>query len=128
MKGILKSFESIVAILMVLTVFLVLFAGERIPDVEAVTWRLRGFEALKALDKSNRLATPALADNTSSIETELASILPIGVNYDVVVCTQTCPTFSTSSEKITSVSYFIAGNAINVEPREVVLYLWRETP
>ena len=128
MKGILKSFESVVAVLMVATAFLLLFgSGEKVPDVETVTWRIRGFEALKALDNVNKLATSALANDTSTIETELASRLPIGINYDVVVCAQTCPAFSASSEKITSIRYFVAGNTTDVDPREIILYLWRET-
>jgi len=128
MKGILKTFESVVAILMVITVFLIFFgSGEKIPDVETVTWKAKGFDALKTLDDWNKLASWALSNDTSSIETGLASLLPLGIDYDVVICTQTCPTVSISSDKIASVNYFVAGNETNIDPREVVLYLWRGT-
>jgi len=128
MKGILKTFESVVAILTVITAFLILFgAGEKIPDVETVTWKSRGFDALKSLDDESELASWTLANDTSSMKTELASLLPLGINYDVVVCTQTCPSFSISSEKIATVNYFVAGNVTDINPREVVLYLWRGT-
>lgn len=125
MKGISKNFESVIAILMMATAFLILWGGgEKIPDLEIVVWRSKGFDALKALDENNKLATWALANDTSSIETELISLLPLSINYDVVVCTQTCPSVNISSEKISSVNYFVAGNATNIEPREVVLYMW----
>ncbi|MEM5773137.1 MAG: hypothetical protein QXL86_02830 [Candidatus Aenigmatarchaeota archaeon] len=126
MKGILKSFEALIAILLVLGVYLALFgAGEKIPELEIVLWKIRGFEALKALDEQNKLASFALANNEEAIESELASLLPIGLDYKVLICEEDCPSFSINSEKVASVSYFIAGNLTNVEPREVLLYIWR---
>jgi hypothetical protein len=128
MKGLLKSFESIIAVLMIVTVFLILFrSGEINPDIEVVTWKYKGFDALKSLDDNNKLATWTLSNDTSSIETALLSLLPLGLNYDVVVCTQTCPSVSISSEKIVSVNYFVTGNTTDIDPREVILYLWRGT-
>jgi len=128
MKGVLKSFEAVIAILAVITVYLVLFgSGEKIPDIEVVTWRTRGFEALKAIDEKNKLATLALANDTSSIESELASLLPLGLDYDVVVCSQSCPSVGISSEKISSANYFVVGNTTNIDPKEVVVYIWRGT-
>lgn len=127
MKGVLKSLEAVLAILMIIAAYLIIWGkGENIPDVDIVAWRVKGFDALKALDEDNKLATWSLANDTSSIKSELADLLQLGVNYDVVVCTQTCPSVSISSQKTSSVSYFVAGNATNIEPREVVLYLWSE--
>lgn len=128
MKGILKSFEAVVAILMIITAYLVLYgSGENISDTETVVWRTRGFEALKALDEKNKLATLAMANDTLSIKSELESVLPLGLDYEVVVCNQTCPSITLSSEKISSINYFIAGNTTDIEPKEVVLYIWRGT-
>jgi hypothetical protein len=127
MRGMLKSFEALIAILFVLTAYFALFTGEKVPDLEIATWKIRGFEALRALDDLNKLASYALANETEKIEDELAENLAIGLNYKVLVCNQTCPSLGISSEKIVSVSYFIAGNATHVEPREVLLYIWRGT-
>ncbi|MEM5829790.1 MAG: hypothetical protein QW040_01400 [Candidatus Aenigmatarchaeota archaeon] len=125
MKGILKSFEALVAILLVLTAYFALFTEEKVPDVETVIWRLKGIEALKALDDSNELVNYVLANESEKIESKLGRILPIGLDYKVVVCDQTCIEPNISSEKIVSVGYFIGGNATHVEPREIWLYLWR---
>jgi len=127
MKGILKSFEALIAILFILTAYFTLFTGEKVPDLETVIWKIRGFEALRALDDLNKLANYALANETEKIEGELVENLLLGLNYKVLVCNQTCPSLGISSEKIASVSYFIAGNATHVEPREVLLYIWRGT-
>jgi hypothetical protein len=127
MKGILKSFEVLITILFVLTAYFILFKGEKVPDLETATWKVRGFESLRVLDDSNKLASYALANETEKIEDELAENLGIGLDYKVLICNQTCPSLEIKSEKVTSVSYFIAGNASNVEPREVLLYMWRGT-
>jgi hypothetical protein len=124
MKGVLKSFEALVATLLVLTVYFLLFTREKIPDLELVLWKNRGFEALKALDDSNKLSSYVLSNNTEKIQDELSGLLPIGVNYKVLICDQSCPSLKVSSEKVASVSYFVAGNATHVEPREVLLYMW----
>jgi|YelNatPaOPRAMG01_1025707.scaffolds.fasta_scaffold14450_6 hypothetical protein len=126
MKGISKILEVLIAILFIASVYLYLFGpGEKVPDLEITTWKIRGFEALRVLDESNKLATNALANETGKIEADLEKILPIGINYKVLICTQECPGVNISSEKITSVSYFIAGNATNLEPKEILLYMWR---
>ncbi|MEM5879508.1 MAG: hypothetical protein QXU74_03390 [Candidatus Aenigmatarchaeota archaeon] len=128
MKGILKSFEVLIAILFVLAAYFTLFGtGEKIPDLETVIWKIRGFEALKSLDDSNKLASYALANETEKIKNSLTELLPLGLEYEILVCDQTCPSVSINSEKIASVSYFIAGNVSHVEPREVLLYIWRGT-
>jgi hypothetical protein len=125
MKGVSKVLEVSIAILVVVSAYLYLFgSGEKVPDSELTTWKMRGFEALKALDESNKLATNALANETEKIEADLEEILPIGLNYKVIICPQTCPKININSEKVTSVSYFVAGNVTNVEPREILLYMW----
>jgi hypothetical protein len=125
MKGISKILEVLIAVLVIASAYLYLFgSGEKVPDLEITTWKIRGFEALRVLDESNKLATNALANETEKIEADLEEILQIGINYKVLICTKECPGVNVSSEKITSVSYFIAGNATNIEPREILLYMW----
>jgi hypothetical protein len=125
MKGILKTFESIIAILMMATFFLTVFVTEeKTVDVDIINWKIMGFNALKALHDENKLATPALSNDTSTIESRLSTILPSTLNYQVLICSATCPTPSISSNKITSVSFFVTGNASIINPKEVVLYIW----
>ncbi len=126
MKGVLKSFEAIVAILAIVTTFFLLFGKvESFPELEIAIWKMRGHAALEALDRKEELATFALANDTEAIKARLSPLLPIGINYEVVICENSCPIFKASSEKITSVSYFVAGNGSILKAREIVLYLWR---
>ena len=125
MKGILKTFEAIIAILMMATFFLTVFVTEeKVVDLDTINWKIIGFNALRALHDENKLATPALSNDTATIESRLSSIIPSTLNYQVQICGATCPTPSINSNKITSVSFFIAGNASTVDPKEVVLYIW----
>jgi hypothetical protein len=125
MKGVYKSLEALIAILFVLTVYFYLFnSSEKIPEPETVLWKMRGFEGLKVLDESNKLANYALANETEKIEDDLREILPVGINYKVSICSQNCPSISVRAEKVVSVSYFIAGNVTDVEPKEILLYMW----
>ena len=65
-----------------------------------------------------------MVDDTTSIKNELSSILPVNLNYDVVLCEQVCSKPTMSSDKIASVTYLLAGDFGNVTPKQVVLYMW----
>lgn len=124
-KGILQSLEAVIAVLMILTTFVVLFAPrEGLPEFETVSWKLRGFNSLKALDDNNELRMYALTNNTQTINEKLQSLLLSNMNFDVRICNQTCVNPNITAERIVSVSYLIAGNTSNFGPREIVLYMW----
>lgn len=121
----LQSLEAVMAILMVLAVFVIMFASkESLPEFETVSWKLKGFTSLKALDDSNELRLYALTNDTQRIEEKLQNLLPPNANFDVWICSGTCINPDITAEKLISVSYLIAGNASGFGPREIVLYMW----
>lgn len=122
-KGILKTFEAIVAALMVLTFFAVFFYSQSFPEFETSTWKIKAFNALKALDESNELRKYALENDTQKIEEKLQLLLPPNVNFKVLICEQDCYA-SVEAEKLVTVNYFIAGDVDEIKPRQVVLYVW----
>jgi hypothetical protein len=125
MKGLMKSFEAVIAILMVAAVFIYFFRGvEQLPEFETTNWQLKGFNSLKTLDKNNQLRQYALANDTQTIEGQLSSLLPAEVSYRIVVCNATCGNPGITSSKLTSVNYFIAGDIENFQPKQIVLYMW----
>jgi hypothetical protein len=125
MKGLMKSFEAVIAILIVLGVFIYFFGvAEQLPEFESINWQLKGFNSLKVLDENNQLRQYTIANNTQAIENQLFSLLPTELNYKVVVCGATCENPEIAAEKLTSVSYFIAGDISNFQPRQIVLYMW----
>jgi hypothetical protein len=125
MKGLTKIFEAVITILMVVTVFIYFFGKiEELPGFETANWQLRGFNSLKILDKNNQLRQYALANDTEAIENQLSSLLPAEVNYKIIICNTTCENPGISAEKLTSVSYFIAGDISNFQAKEIILYMW----
>ena len=119
----LKTLEAVIAALMVLIFFAVFFSPQSLPEFETSIWKIKGFNALKALDESNELRKYVLENNTQEIEKKLQLLLPPTVNYEVVVCEQNCYV-SVESEKLVSVNYFIAGDVNEIEPKQIVLYMW----
>jgi len=125
MKGMLQSLEAVIGILMVLTVYVTFFAPkEQLPEFETINWRSRAFDALSVLDENNELRLYALANDTTTIENKLLALLPVERSCLVVVCNETCPTPNITANKITSVAYFIAGRIGNIQPKQIILYVW----
>ncbi|MDI6798499.1 MAG: hypothetical protein QMD12_00670 [Candidatus Aenigmarchaeota archaeon] len=124
-KGVLQTLEAVIAILMTLTFFVIFFAPrEGLPEFETISWKLRGFNALKILDKNNELRQYAMANNTQAIKERLQYLLPSNLNYEVVICEQSCPNPNIEAEKLASVNYIIAGNLTSIRPILIVLYVW----
>ncbi len=124
-KGLLQSFEAIIAILMILTVFIMYYGPiQPLPEFRGINRKLRGFEALKALDNNNELRSYAIANDTKSIESKLYNLLPRNLNYEVFVCEANCGYPNIASESLVSVVYVLAGNISSFKPVQVVLYMW----
>src|SRR3989304_9901534 len=122
-----KVLETAIAILMILTIFLLLYrnAGP-IPDFETTNWKLVGYNALKNLDWSLGLRQEVQTGNTTAIEAKLSPLMPETVNYTVKICDVSCasPGIPASASGIVSVSYIVAGFRDSFAPRQVVLYMW----
>lgn len=124
MKGVSKVIEVLISVALLLIAYFTLFysfgSGENVEEI----WKIRGMQALKTLDDSGVLADLALNGRGEEIEEALAPLLPIGLNYKVLICEDVCPNLNIDSEKVVSVSYFVAGNFTHLEPREILLYMW----
>lgn len=125
MKGLLKSFEAILAVLMILTVFIIFFlTGQEFPEFETVIWRNRGFVALRGLDFSNELRDLVVANDTDTLEDKLSDLLPAGLNYETVICDLTCGQPDITADTLTTVTYLMVGREDLFQPRQVLLYMW----
>ena len=123
-KGILKSFEAVIAILMIMSIFLMFYGPvEEIPEFRSINWKIRGFTALEALDSRNELRAYVLENNSLGIEQKLQKLLPGEIDYAVYICKTTCVP-AIASEELVSITYILAGNVSTFEPRYVTLYMW----
>jgi hypothetical protein len=117
--------ESIISILLIVSIFLIYYSpNEKLPEFDTINWRLRGASVLKSLDDNGELRSYVLANDVTTIKSKLSSILPVNLNYDVVLCDRTCSKPAMSSEKITNVVYLLAGDFGNITSKQVVLYMW----
>jgi len=124
-KGISKTFESIVAILSMMTVFIIYFSAKQtMPDLEIINREMKAFSAMKTLVESNDFRQWVLANDTQTLENKIMSLMPNDINYEIVVCQLDCAKPSVTSERMFSASYIIAGDVKDFRPRQVVLYMW----
>jgi hypothetical protein len=125
MKGILKTFETVIGLTMVMFAFILLYTSqESFPDFDTVSWKSSGQKALESIDHTNQLRYDALNNNTAALEDRLRGYLPPNTDIMVVVCGQTCPTPTITAKKSTSAHYLISGDADNSTSKEVILYVW----
>jgi len=125
MKGITKVLEVVIAILMVLVVYVLLFSSPILsPDFESINMQLKAFNSLQTLDQNNELRTPALQNDTTTLSNKLSSMLPANVNFQVAICGLSCSAPVINSTRIFSVGYIISGDLGNFNPKQVIVYMW----
>ena len=126
MKGFSKTLEALIAMLTIVSAFLVIFpGGEKPVEHETAAWKLLAFNVLDFLEKNNTLSKLAVEGDTSAIEEMVEELLPPSLESKVMICEQSCEDPGIVAEKIVSVEYLIGGYEQRVEPRRVVLFVWR---
>lgn len=125
MKGILKTFEVIIGLTMILIAFIALFTGQQaLPEFNTIAWKAAGLNALQALDYSNLLRFDAMNNSTAAIESRLTGYLPSNLNYLVQVCGNNCTSPTITAKRSTTANYIISGDANNSTASEIILYVW----
>jgi len=128
MKGVLYTVESVIAILMIL--FIVVFLFQRpqpSPEYQIINYKLNTYNGLKILDEMDNLRDYVMNRDVNLIENGLNPYVPDSLNYTVVIFNETTNTTekpSLTDRDVISVSYFLAGDLDNYNPREVRVYLW----
>ena len=118
----LRSYEAIVAIVIVSTAFILLFKEyESYPQAHE-TKLLKIFNAVKTLDRNNELRRYVLENDSEIIEKKLSKLLP-EFNLMVKICEDECEKPNLTQEFI-SVTYLIAGDVDNFNPKQIVVYAW----
>lgn len=125
MKGILKTFEVIIGLTIIMFTFVFLYTGQQpLPEFNTVTWKTSGMSALQSLDYANQLRYDAMNNNTALIEGRIAGFLPSNINYMVQVCGSNCSVPTINAKRSATANYIISGDANNSTASEIVLYMW----
>lgn len=126
-KGILKTFEAVLGLSLVMLTFVFLYTGQDpLPEFETVTWKISGMEGLESLDAANELRYDALNNNTAAIENKLKQKLPAAVDTLLQICELNCSVPEIDAEKSASVHYLVSGDANNNTAKELILYVWTQ--
>lgn len=125
MKGILKTFETVIGLSIIMVAFVTLYTGqEPLPEFDTVSWKTSGQSALQALDYSNQLRYDAMANNTGAIEARVRNHIPPNVDIMVQVCGTNCSVPTINAKRSASAYYVISGDSNNSTASEITLYMW----
>ena len=120
-----KTFEALIAILLITTFFVVYYSTrDTLPEFDTVNRQIRGFDALKSLDESNKLRGYVTSNDVTGLTAALESLMPANLFYRVIICNPDCTAPTLPSQKATSVAYFVGGDVNSISPKLVVVYIW----
>ena len=125
MKGLLKTLEAVIAVIIIFGVILFLFGAEiALPEVETPQWKIKAMSAIAALDKAGQLRDLVAAGDNTTINNNIDKFLPSFLDNAVIICETDCPLPSIAAEQIISVRYLLSGQANNLTNRQVIVFVW----
>lgn len=129
MKGTYYTIEAVIAILMIVTIFLLLYkTSPPNPEIDVANVKTQIYDGLDNLKSKGSLREQALDNNATGIKNDLDDFLPLNIELDVTIYNQSfnnvTQTHSEQVEDTVSVSYFIAGDVGNYTPKEIRVHAW----
>ena len=127
-KGTLYTLESAIAILLMVTVLaLVMSQPQTTRELDIINYKLRAFNAIKAIDDTGDLKIYVMNNQVNSIKSEIQSSGAAYLDYAVVIYNRTDALTSEpdiEAENVITMSYFLAGYIGDYDPREVRVFMW----
>jgi hypothetical protein len=95
---------------------------------ETINYKLKVYNSLLALEKTGELRKDVSDKNATAINVSLNPLLPTFLNRAVVIFNDSSnitkkPDLSNATDSI-SVSYLLAGDLDDYDPRDVRVYIW----
>ena len=129
MKGQIYTLEVTIAILMILSIVIFLFLNPPAsPEYNLINYKMNAYTGLETLERTGELRKYVGDNNATAINASLNSYIPNFLSRTVVIFNDTTnltakPSLSNINDSI-SVSYFLAGDFDDYNPREVTVYMW----
>jgi len=129
MKGTYYMIEAAFGIVMMISIFLLLFlTPQKTPEIERANVKSDIYKGLDTLLSGGSLRNRTLSNDANAIEADLDDFLPANIQLNAAIYNRS---FSNLTEEVTDqsqdmvgVSYYIAGDAGNYTPREVRIHAW----
>jgi len=129
MKGQLYTLEVGIAILMILSFVIFLFLNPPTsPEYNIINYKMKAYNGLETLERTGELRRYITDNNATAINESLGPYIPNFLSRAVVIFNETTnlttkPSLSNISDSI-SVSYFLAGDFDDYNPKDVRVYMW----
>ncbi len=129
MKGSYYTIEAALAILLVVSIFFILFiTPQENPEIERSNIKTDIHGGLETLDLKGSLRDQAIKNNATAIKNDLDDFLPLGIQIHVAIYNESLSNLtaeaSDQSGDIVAVSYYIAGDVGNYTPKEIRVHAW----
>ena len=129
MKGMYYTIEAMVAILLIVSVFFLLFSTQqKSPEVGRANIKNDIYKALETLDSKGSLINQTLNNDATAIKNDLSSFLPVNIQLNVAIYNKS---FNNLTSEVTDqlldvigVSYYLAGDVGNYTPKEIRVHAW----
>lgn len=129
MKGTYYVVEAVVAILLVVSIFsLLFFTAQKNPEIDRANAKSDIYKALEILNSKGSLRNHTLNNDATSIKNDLSGFLPVNVRLNVAIYNKTFNNLTAEvtdqTTDIVGVSYYIAGDIGNYTPKEIRVHGW----
>lgn len=129
MKGTYYMIEAAFSILMIISIFLLLFsAPQKNPEIQTANVKNDVYKGLDTLLSSGSLRNQTLNNDANAIKNDLDDFLSANIQLNVAIYNGS---FSNLTEEVTDqpqdmvgISYYIAGDVGNYTPRELRVHTW----
>ena len=128
MKGTYYMIEAGIAIVLVLTIFLLLFSSpQKNPEIERANIKNDIYKGLDNLLSKGSLRNQTLNNDPTAIRNDLDDFLSANLQLNVAIYNRSSNLTAEVSDQptdIVGVSYYIIGDIGNYTPREVRVHAW----
>lgn len=129
MKGTYYTIEAVVAVFLIVSIFLLLFATpQKNPEIERANIKNDIYKGLETMDSKGSLRNQTLNNDATAIKNDLNTFIPLSIQLNVAIYNKTFNNITTEvtdqTTDIIGVSYYIAGDIGNYTPKEVRVHAW----
>ncbi len=123
MKGLFRTFEVIISIIIIMFAFIFFYTNQNIIVEFDGNYEKIGIESLKTLDYGNQLHYYTLKNDTESIRNLILPNFPPIVDIFIQICDINCNVPTLNAKETKSIHYFISGSPNNINNREIILFV-----
>lgn len=128
MKGYIYTLEVMLAISIIVgSLFLIMGNVNTQQSYKPTSMARQVIDALKYMDMKGELRQYVNNDDEVSIETNMSSLLPDTIKFEVVVCSTNCVSTAVPADQtVITLDYFISGYKDNYFGKKVHVWVWEK--